>query len=95
MKDTDKYSSCIGNPEVNAQVREMVQALQCRCTAWDKKLKRTVVALKTIVILAVVGLEYHFLPNPECQYVIGYNAHKPMVVCEQLNNTLTQCINFA
>ena len=94
MKDTDKYD-CTDSHEVNAQVQEMVQELQNRCIVWDKQFKQTVVALKTIVILAVMGLEYHFLPNPECQYVIGYNAHKPMVVCEQLNNTLTQCINFA
>ena len=94
MKDTDKYD-CTDSHEVNAQVQEMVQELQNRCIVWDKQFKQTVVALKTIVILAVMGLEYHFLPNAECQYVIGYNAHKPMVVCEQLNNTLTQCINFA
>ena len=94
MKDTDKYD-CTDSHEVNAQVQEMVQELQNRRIVWDKQFKQTVVALKTIVILAVMGLEYHFLPNAECQYVIGYNAHKPMVVCEQLNNTLTQCINFA
>ena len=94
MKDTDKYD-CTDSHEVNAQVQEMVQELQNRCIVWDKQFKQTVVALKTIVILAVMGLEYHFLPNAECQYVIGYNAHKPMVVCEQLNNTVTQCINFA
>ena len=94
MKDTDKYD-CTDSHEVNPRVQEMVQELQNRCIVWDKQFKQTVVALKTIVILAVMGLEYHFLPNPECQYVIGYNAHKPMVVCEQLNNTLTQCINFA
>ena len=94
MKDTDKYD-CTGSHEVNAQVQEMVQELQNRCIVWDKQFKRMVVALKTIVILAVMGLEYHFLPNAECQYVIGLNAHKPMVVCEQLNKTLTQCINFA
>ena len=94
MKDADKYD-CTGSHEVNAQVQEMVQELQNRCTVWDKQFKRMVVALKTIVILAVMGLEYHFLPNAECQYVIGHNAHKSMVVCEQLNNILEQCINFA
>lgn len=94
MKDTDKYD-CTDSHEVNARVQEMVQELQNRCIVWDKQFKQTVVALKTIVILAVMGLEYHFLPNPECQYVIGHNAHKPMVVCEQLNNILEQCINFA
>ena len=61
----------------------------------NAQVQEMVVALKTIVILAVMGLEYHFLPNAECQYVIGHNAHKPMVVCEQLNNILEQCINFA
>ena len=94
MKDTDKYNRT-GSHEVNAQVQEIVQELQNRCTVWDKQFKRMVVALKTIVILAVMGLEYHFLPNAECQYVIGHNEHKPMVVCEQLNNILEQCINFA
>lgn len=94
MKDTDKYD-CTDSHEVNAQVQEMVQELQNRCIVWDKQFKRMVVALKTIVILAVMGLEYHFLPNVECQYMIGHNAHKPMVVCEQLNNILEQCINFA
>ena len=33
-----------------------------------------------LLVLIIVGVSYLFTPDLECQYVIGHNAHKPMVV---------------
>lgn len=94
MKSIDNKKELLYN-DADIRAQEIVDNYVKRCLIWERNIKRALIIAKAIVVLIIVGVSYLFTPDLECQYVIGHNAHKPAMVCEQLNNTLEQCINFA
>ena len=73
------------------EVQERVQQLQRQCAEWNRNVKRTAATIKTMAILLVCGVTYSVLPDLGCQYIEGCNAYRPLLVCNQLTNTLQQC----
>lgn len=89
MKTTNNERHPASVPD--KEVQQMVQNLQRQCTEWNGKAKRTVAMLTMVAIMVVCGAAYNVLPNLDCQYIEGHNAHRPILVCNQLTNTLQQC----
>lgn len=89
MKTTNNERHPASVPD--KEVQQMVQNLQRQCAEWNRNVKRAAATIKTMAIMVVCGLTYSVLPNLGCQYIEGHNAHRPILVCNQLTNTLQQC----